>query len=164
MKRITVLLAEDHGIVREGLRSLLELCGDFEVVGEASTGRQAVELARKLRPAIVVMDIAMPLLNGFEATRQILAAAPETKVLVLSAHSDDEYVAHMARMMQLLGDDSVTAKKKSATNAAAATARCAGVFRARLPIRTIASITTASTAAFSPKNSACTGPTEPKAA
>jgi DNA-binding NarL/FixJ family response regulator len=96
MKRITVLLAEDHAIVREGLRSLLELKHDFEVVGEAATGRQAVEMARKLRPTVVVMDIAMPLLNGFEATRQILLAAPETKVLVLSAHSDDEYVAHMA--------------------------------------------------------------------
>jgi DNA-binding NarL/FixJ family response regulator len=96
MKRITVLLAEDHAIVREGLRSLLEMGSDFEVVGEAETGRQAVELVRKLRPNVVVMDIAMPLLNGFEATRQILLAAPGTKVLVLSAHSDDEYVAHMA--------------------------------------------------------------------
>jgi DNA-binding NarL/FixJ family response regulator len=96
MKRITVLLAEDHAIVREGLRALLELGGDFEVVGEAATGRQAVDLARKLRPTVVVMDIAMPGLNGFEATRQILLVAPDTRVLVLSAHSDDEYVAHMA--------------------------------------------------------------------
>jgi DNA-binding NarL/FixJ family response regulator len=96
MKRITVLLAEDHAIVREGLRSLLELGGDIEVVGEAATGRQAVDLARKLRPTVVVMDIAMPVLNGFEATRQILRTAPATKVLVLSAHSDDEYVEHMA--------------------------------------------------------------------
>lgn len=98
MKRITVLLAEDHDIVREGLRSLLELSGEFEVVGEASNGRQAVELVSKLKPTVVVMDIAMPLLNGFEATRQILLAAPATKVLVLSAHSDDEYVAHMAEV------------------------------------------------------------------
>lgn len=96
MKVITVLLAEDHDIVREGLRALLELGGNFDVVGEASNGRQAVERARKLRPDVVVMDIAMPLLNGFEATRQILLASPGTKVLVLSAHSDDEYVAHMA--------------------------------------------------------------------
>lgn len=95
MKRITILLAEDHAIVREGLRSLLELAG-FEVVGEAATGREAVELAKTLRPAVVVMDIAMPTLNGFEATRQILLVAPKTKVLVLSAHSDDEYVARMA--------------------------------------------------------------------
>ena len=95
MKPITVLLAEDHAIVREGLRSLLTVGSDFEVVGEAKTGREAVELARKLHPAVVVMDIAMPLLNGFEATRQILHDAPETKVLVFSAHSDVEYVARM---------------------------------------------------------------------
>jgi len=92
MKRITVLLAEDHMIVREGLRLLLEHEGDIEVVGEAQTGRQAVQLARKLRPAVVVMDIAMPLLNGLEATRQILKAVPATRVIILSAHSDDAYV------------------------------------------------------------------------
>jgi len=92
MKRITVLLAEDHTVVREGLRTLLEAEGDIEVVGEAETGRQAVRLARKLRPTVVVMDIAMPLLNGLEATRQILKAVPVTKVLILSAHSDDAYV------------------------------------------------------------------------
>lgn len=91
-KRITVLLAEDHTIVREGLRTMLEAEGDIEVVGEAATGRQAVELTRQLRPAVVVMDIAMPQLNGLEATRQILKAVPGTKVLVLSAHGDDAYV------------------------------------------------------------------------
>lgn len=79
-------------VVREGLRSLVEAEGDIQVVGEAQTGRQAVQLTRKLRPAVVVMDIAMPLLNGLEATRQILQAVPTTKVLILSAHSDDEYV------------------------------------------------------------------------
>jgi DNA-binding NarL/FixJ family response regulator len=89
---ITVLLAEDHLIVREGLRALLKLETDLEIVGEAGNGRQAVELARKLRPAVVVMDIAMPLLNGLEATRQIIRTAPATKVLILSAHSDDAYV------------------------------------------------------------------------
>jgi DNA-binding NarL/FixJ family response regulator len=96
MKRITVLLAEDHAIVREGLRSLLRFEHEIEIVGEATTGREAVELARKLCPTVVIMDIAMPLLNGFEATRQILQASPGVKVLVLSAHSDDEYVAHMS--------------------------------------------------------------------
>ena len=92
MKRITVLLAEDHMVVREGFRKLLEAEDDLEVVGEAQTGRQAVALARKLRPAVVVMDIAMPLLNGLEATRQVRKAVPGTKVLILSAHNDDAYV------------------------------------------------------------------------
>ena len=92
MKRITVLLAEDHLIVREGFRSLLKSETDIAVVGEAQTGRQAVALAKKLRPDLVVMDIAMPLLNGLEATRQIRQALPGAKVLMLSAHSDDAYV------------------------------------------------------------------------
>lgn len=92
MKRITVLLAEDHTIVREGLLALLKLEDDIEVVGEAENGRQAVAMTRKLGPAVVVMDIAMPLLNGLEATRQILQALPATKVLILSAHSDEAYV------------------------------------------------------------------------
>ena len=92
MKRITVLLAEDHMVVREGLRKLLEAEDDLEVVGEAQTGRQAVELTRKLCPSVVVMDIAMPLLNGLEATRQICKSIPGTKVLILSAHNDDAYV------------------------------------------------------------------------
>jgi DNA-binding NarL/FixJ family response regulator len=89
---ITVLLAEDHMVVREGLRKLLEAENDLAVVGEASTGREAVEMALKLRPAVIVMDIAMPQMNGLEATRQILKAAPGARVLVLSAHSDDAYI------------------------------------------------------------------------
>ena len=92
MKKITVLLAEDHTIVREGFRKMLELEGDFEVVGEAEDGRQAVALVKKLHPAVVLMDIAMPLLNGLEAARQILKEVPATRVLMLSAHSDDAYV------------------------------------------------------------------------
>jgi DNA-binding NarL/FixJ family response regulator len=90
--RITVLLADDHTIVREGLRKLLEAETDIEVVGEAGTGRQAVEMSRKRLPDVVVMDLAMPTLNGLEATRQIRKAIPSVKVLVLSAHSDDAYV------------------------------------------------------------------------
>jgi DNA-binding NarL/FixJ family response regulator len=96
MKRITVLLAEDHQMVREGFRSLLKHERDIEVVGEAETGRQAMQLTRKLRPAVVVMDIAMPLLNGLEATRQIRKHFPDTRVLILSAHSDDAYVEQVA--------------------------------------------------------------------
>lgn len=92
MNPITVLLAEDHTIVREGLRTLLEAEGDISVVGEAGTGRKAVDLAKELRPSVVVMDIAMPLLNGLEATRRILKTVPDTKVLILSAHSDEAYV------------------------------------------------------------------------
>jgi DNA-binding NarL/FixJ family response regulator len=92
MKRITVLLAEDHTVVREGFRKILELEDDFEVVGEAEDGRQAVAMVKKLRPAVVVMDIAMPILNGLEATRQILKAVPSTRILILTAHNDDAYV------------------------------------------------------------------------
>jgi DNA-binding NarL/FixJ family response regulator len=92
MKRITVLLAEDHIIVREGFRKMLELEDDFEIVGEAQDGRAAVALVKKFHPEVVLMDIAMPLLNGLEATRQVLKAVPTTKVIMLSAHSDDAYV------------------------------------------------------------------------
>ena len=92
MRQITVLLADDHTIVREGFRRMLELETDMEVAGEAQDGRQAVALAIELRPAVVLMDIAMPLLNGLEATRQVIKALPATKVLILSAHNDDAYV------------------------------------------------------------------------
>lgn len=91
-KRITVLLADDHTVVREGLRNLLEAEGDIQVIGEAANGREAVSQARILRPDVIVMDIAMPGLNGLEATRQIRKAMPDAKVLILSAHSDESYV------------------------------------------------------------------------
>ena len=92
MKKITVLLAEDHVVVREGFRNMLKLEADLQVVGEAQDGRQAVALAKKLKPDVVLMDIAMPHLNGLEATRQILKANPAVKILILSAHNDDAYV------------------------------------------------------------------------
>jgi len=91
-KNITVLLVEDHALVRQGLRLLLQSGKDIEVIAEAANGREAVRLAKKLCPDVVLMDIGMPLLNGFEATRQILKAVPAAKILILSAHSDIEYV------------------------------------------------------------------------
>jgi DNA-binding NarL/FixJ family response regulator len=95
-KQITLLLAEDHAIVRQGLCALLNADGGFKLVGEARNGREAVELAHKLKPDVILMDIAMPVLNGLEATKQILTAHPAAKVIILSAHSDDEYVERMS--------------------------------------------------------------------
>jgi DNA-binding NarL/FixJ family response regulator len=92
MESIKVLLADDHTVVRQGLRALLEAEPDLAVVGEAETGRQALCLTLELRPDVVVMDVAMPVLNGLEAMRQILKDAPATRVLILSSYSDDEYV------------------------------------------------------------------------
>ena len=94
---IRVLLSDDHQIMREGLRSLLEKEADMEVIAEAEDGRSTVELARKLRPQVVVMDITMPDLNGIEATRQITKEVPDVKVLALSIHSDRRFVMEMLR-------------------------------------------------------------------
>ncbi len=98
MKPITVLLAEDHQIVREGFRCLLSNEPDIQVVAEAESGRQAVELIKELQPEVVVMDIAMPLLNGLEATRQIRRDFPAIKILILSAHSDDAYIEQVFQL------------------------------------------------------------------
>lgn len=87
-----VILADDHAIVRQGLRSLLHNDKQVEIVAEASDGREAVLLTGKHRPQIVIMDISMPLLNGLEATRQIHARHPESKVIILSMHAEDSYV------------------------------------------------------------------------
>jgi DNA-binding NarL/FixJ family response regulator len=91
-KPITVLLAEDHAHFRKSLKVLIELDGDIEVVGEAKNGREAARLTKSLHPEVVVMDLAMPLLNGLEATRLIRETSPTTRVLILSAHPDPEYI------------------------------------------------------------------------
>jgi DNA-binding NarL/FixJ family response regulator len=92
MSKTTVLLVDDHTIVRQGLKALLLGEEDISIIGEAQTGREAVALAAQLHPRIVIMDLAMPRLNGAEATRQILKAAPSTKIIVLSTYGDDEHV------------------------------------------------------------------------
>jgi DNA-binding NarL/FixJ family response regulator len=95
MQKIKVILADDHTVVRQGLRVLLQAEEDIEIVGEAENGRQAVLMVKKFLPDVVVMDIAMPVLNGLEATRQITRTVPATKVLILSSYSDDEYVQQL---------------------------------------------------------------------
>ena len=92
MPHVQILLADDHTLVRQGLRKLLEERPDWEVVAEAADGREAVRLAEQHRPHVAVVDVAMPLLNGIEATRQITRRVPETRVLVLSMHADEAYV------------------------------------------------------------------------
>jgi two-component system, NarL family, response regulator NreC len=89
---IRILLADDHGIVRKGLRFILERQPGMEVVGEAGDGREAVRLAEDLNPSIVIMDIAMPLLNGIEATAQMVKRDPSLGVIILSMHSDEDYL------------------------------------------------------------------------
>ena len=92
---IRVLLCDDHRIVREGLRTLLDKEPDIEVVGEAEDGRSTLELAKKLKPQVVVMDITMPHLNGMDATRMIIEEAPDVKVLALSMHVQRCFVERM---------------------------------------------------------------------
>jgi DNA-binding NarL/FixJ family response regulator len=92
MKRITVLLVDDNTIVRKAFRKVVEDTEDLEVLGEAKNGAQAVAMAKNLFPDVVLMDITMPVLDGLQATRQLLEALPETKVLMLSVHSEDSYV------------------------------------------------------------------------
>jgi len=89
---IRILLADDHSIVREGLRALLERQREFEVVGDAADGRDAVEMAETAHPDVVVMDVAMPGLNGIEATRRITSRSPRVGVVILSMHSDESYI------------------------------------------------------------------------
>jgi len=112
MKKISVLLVDDHTVVRQGLRALLNQEADIEVVGEAENGRQAVQMASKAAPDIVLMDVVMPLMNGLEGTRQMLKYVPSAKVLVLSSYGDDDYVQQLTEVgasgyltKQTAGDD-----------------------------------------------------------
>jgi len=95
--RLRLLLADDHGMFREGLRALLEKHKDIKVIAEAANGREAVRLARDLTPTVVVMDVSMPDLSGVEATRRILKRSPKAKVIALSMHSDRRFVVEMLR-------------------------------------------------------------------
>ena len=96
-KGIRVLLADDHTIVRQGLKLILSAQPDLEVIGEAANGREAIDLAQKLHPDIVVMDVAMPEVNGIEATRRMVQNEPRLKVLVLSMHKEAVYVREILR-------------------------------------------------------------------
>jgi len=97
MKRIRILLADDHAVVRQGFRMILAAHPDMEIVGEAGNGREAVELAERLKPEVVVMDVSMPELNGIEATRRLAASMPHSRVLALSMHKDSVYVREILR-------------------------------------------------------------------
>ena len=94
---IRIILADDHQIVRQGLRSLLEEVPDMEIIAEADNGRTVLKLSQELLPDVIIMDLSMPELNGIEATRQILSGAPEVKVIALSMHSDSLFVLNMIK-------------------------------------------------------------------
>jgi DNA-binding NarL/FixJ family response regulator len=97
MPKLRIVLADDHTLVRHGLRKVLQDQSDWEVVGEANDGREAVRLVQELKPDVAILDIAMPRLNGIEATRQIARRFPEVHVLVLSMHADEPYVTQVLR-------------------------------------------------------------------
>jgi RNA polymerase sigma factor (sigma-70 family) len=92
---LNILLVEDHHIIRQGIKSLLEKQDGLCIIGEAEDGRQAVELAKKLKPDVIIMDVTMPQLNGIEATRKILEDNPDAKIIALSVHADDAFVSGM---------------------------------------------------------------------
>lgn len=97
MSKIRIVLADDHSVVRQGFRRILDAQPDMEIVGEASNGKEALESAARLTPDVVVMDVAMPELNGIEATRRMAETAPRTRVLALSMHKDSVYVREILR-------------------------------------------------------------------
>lgn len=94
---VTILLADDHHVVREGLRALLEAEGDFRVVGEAADGLEAVQMSTRLKPAVLLLDLMMPGLNGLEVTRQVSRQSPQTRILILSMHGNEAYVLEALR-------------------------------------------------------------------
>lgn len=96
-KKTRILLADDHAVVRQGFRMILGAQADMEIVGEAGNGREAVTMSEQLKPDVVVMDVAMPELNGIEATRRVTEANPHTRVLALSMHKDSVYVREILR-------------------------------------------------------------------
>ena len=122
MGRLRILLADDHTVVRQGLRKVLEERDDWEVVAEAGDGREAVRQAEALKPDVAILDVAMPLLNGIEATRQIVRRAPSVRVLILSMHSDQVYVtqAIQAGARGYLLEESADAELLEAISALAA--------------------------------------------
>ena len=95
MAKIHLLLVDDHEVIRTGLRMLLENQPDMEIIGEASTGRQAIELAKTLSPDVIIMDITLPDLSGIEATRQIKQEVPKTAIVALTIHEDEQYFFEM---------------------------------------------------------------------
>ncbi len=97
MSKITVMIVDDHTLVRDGIRALLELVDDFEVVGEAANGKESLEKIRELAPNVVLMDLAMPVMTGLEATRKIHKEFPRTKVIAVTQHDDTEYVVPIIR-------------------------------------------------------------------
>ena len=112
MQKIRVLVVDDHTIVRDGIAALLGLAGDIEVVGEAINGNDALKMATKLKPDVVLMDIGMPVMGGLEATRRISKEFPKTKVLVLTQHDDKEsnlqFTDHFSMLAHHTPDVSVT--------------------------------------------------------
>ena len=95
MKRIRILIADDHSVVREGLRALFQRVPEFNVIGEAADGEEVLRLVGDLRPDVAVVDISMPKVNGIEVTRRIRRSSPQTRVLILTIHEDEEYVYQM---------------------------------------------------------------------
>ncbi len=110
--KVRVLVAEDHAVVREGIRMILDAQDDFEVVGEARDGEEAVRLARQLSPHVVVMDISMPRMNGVEATQEIKRQDPDMQVLILTMHEEESYVFQLLR----LGAAGYVLKRAAATD------------------------------------------------